>query len=171
MGRLAVCRNSRVLPLADFGGLSALAPAIYFGFAQWRAGNPLVQRFPYMAGANIFGAGIMLTVVGAVLRVIVSRKIVFERTPKYGIAQQSDSWDDKRYGLGVDAALGFELLLVCFSVGTAIYAAAMSSWSHLFYTSYFLVGLLFMIGTSLVQTSFPIVPRVQATSALGNREP
>jgi cellulose synthase/poly-beta-1,6-N-acetylglucosamine synthase-like glycosyltransferase len=153
------------------GVLPALSPAIYLGYAQWRAGATLVHRVPYLLGASVLGAGIMLTVVRAIVEVLYRKNVAFERTPKYGIAHATDSWDGKRYMLGIDATLGAEMILVCFSLGSIGYAAVLKSWGSFFYTSYFLAGLLFVIGISLLQTSMPVLPRVLASSLSGNREP
>jgi hypothetical protein len=149
----------------------AMAPAIYLGFSQFRAHGTLIPRIPYILGASVLGAGIMLTTVGAMARVLYSRKVaVFERTPKYGIAASSDSWNGKRYMPGVDPVLALELLLICFSLGTVAYAAVLSAWATFFYTSYFLMGLFFMVGTSLVQMSVPSVAGVWASTPSGNSE-
>jgi hypothetical protein len=103
-------------------------------------------------------------------RVLYSRKVIFERTPKYGISAASDSWNGKRYVLGVDPVLALELLLICFSLGTITYAAVLGSWATFFYTAYFLTGLFFIVGTSLVQMSMPGLTAVWASTPSGNPE-
>lgn len=150
--------------------LPALAPGVYLAYSQWRANGQLFQRVPYILGASVLGAGIMLTVVGALARVLNGKHLAFERTPKYGIAHQSDSWDGKRYALGVDPLLGLELLLACFSFGSVAYAAALKSWGSLFYTGYFLLGLLFVVGMTFIQSGVPVLPRVLASSPSANRD-
>src|SRR6266508_1044874 len=149
----------------------ALAPAVYLGYAQWRANGRLPARIPYIFGASVLGAGIMLTIVSALARALFGKPFAFERTPKYGIASSSDVWEGKRYVLGVDPVLALELLLACFSFGSIAYAVALKSWSTFFYNGYFLLGLLFIITTSFMQLNVPAVPRVLASSAPGNREP
>jgi cellulose synthase/poly-beta-1,6-N-acetylglucosamine synthase-like glycosyltransferase len=148
----------------------ALAPGIYLGYAQWRANKRIATRIPYIFGASVLGAGIMLTVVSALARTLFGKPFAFERTPKYGIANQSDSWDGKRYALGLDPVLALEMLLACFSFGSIAYAVALKSWSSFFYMGYFLIGLLFIIATSFVQLNVPAVPHVLASSTPGNRE-
>jgi len=148
----------------------ALAPGVYLCYAQWRASGRLISRIPYILGASVLGAGIMLTVVSALARTLFGKPFAFERTPKYGIAHPSDSWDGKRYVLGLDPVLVIELLLACFSLGSIAYAAALKSWSSFFYTGYFLLGLLFIITLSFVQLSVPTVSHVLASSTPGNRE-
>jgi cellulose synthase/poly-beta-1,6-N-acetylglucosamine synthase-like glycosyltransferase len=148
----------------------SLAPGLYLAFSQWTAHGRLLHRLPYIFGASVLGAGIMLTVVGALARVIYRKQVIFERTPKYGIARSTDSWDGKRYALGVDPLLAIELVLICFSFGTLAYAAAVRSWGSFFYTGYFLIGLLLVVGTSFVQLSTPMLPRALASSASGQRE-
>jgi cellulose synthase/poly-beta-1,6-N-acetylglucosamine synthase-like glycosyltransferase len=149
----------------------SLAPGLYLAYSQWRAHGKLLYRLPYIFGASVMGAGIMLTVVGALARVVYRKRVTFERTPKYGISRPSDSWDGKRYTLGVDGLLALELVLAAFSFGTLAYAAAVRSWGSFLYTAYFLVGLLFIIGLSFIQLSTPVLPRALASSASGNREP
>jgi hypothetical protein len=150
--------------------LPSLAPAVYLAYAQWRANGQLLQRIPYVFGASVLGAGIMVTVVGALARVLNGKQGVFERTPKYGIARPSDSWDGKHYTLGVDPVIAVELVLACFSFGSAAYALALKSWGSFFCTSYFLLGLLFMLGMSFVQLSVPASPRILASSPSANRD-
>jgi cellulose synthase/poly-beta-1,6-N-acetylglucosamine synthase-like glycosyltransferase len=150
----------------------SMAPVIYLTYSQWRTGQRLASRLPYVACASVLGAGIMVTVVGAMLRVLSSKKqFVFERTPKYGIARPSDSWERKRYGLSADFVVLFELLLACYSVGNVAYAAMLKSWSSAFYTSYFLIGLLFILFTNFAQMSAPLLLRPLASTPSGNQEP
>jgi hypothetical protein len=130
-----------------------------------------LQRIPYVFGASVLGAGIMLTIVGALVRALNGKQGAFERTPKYGIARPSDSWDGKHYTLGVDPVLALELVLACFSFGSVAYALALKSWGSFFYTSYFLLGLLFIVGMSFVQLSVPVSPRILASSTSANRDP
>lgn len=139
--------------------LPALAPAVYLVYAQWRAtGNPIV-RLPYICMASVMGAGIMLIVVGAVIRVLVTKQLAFERTPKYGIAHASESWDHKRYVLNADGAIVVELLFACFSLATVWYAAALHIWGSLLFSTYFLVGLIFIIAASIGQLGSPLLAR------------
>jgi cellulose synthase/poly-beta-1,6-N-acetylglucosamine synthase-like glycosyltransferase len=151
--------------------LPSLAPGVYLAYSQWRASGQLLQRIPYVFGASVLGAGIMLTIVGALVRALNGKQGAFERTPKYGIARPSDSWDGKHYTLGVDPVLALELVLACFSFGSVAYALALKSWGSFFYTSYFLLGLLFIVGMSFVQLSVPVSPRILASSTSANRDP
>lgn len=150
--------------------LPALAPGLYLFYSQWKAsdGN-LVRRLPYIALASVMGAGIMLIVVGAVLKVLFARRLAFERTPKYGIAHSSDSWEGKRYILGADASLALELFCACFSLATVGYAASLHIWGSLLYAVYFLIGLVFIVTTTLVQMAPLSLPRTLA-SVSGGRD-
>ena len=149
----------------------SIAPAIYLSYGQWRTGQRLLSRLPYIACASVLGAGIMVTVVGAVLRVLYSKKeFVFERTPKYGIAGASDSWERKQYGLGLDPIVVFELLLACYSLANVAYAAMMKNWSSCFYTAYFLIGLLFILVTNFAQMNVPALPRPLASTPSARRD-
>jgi hypothetical protein len=147
-----------------------MAPGIYLAFGQWRASGRLVSRLPYLLGASVMGAGIMLTVVSAIVGVLYGRRVAFERTPKYGITQTSDTWDGKRYASGLDALLAGEILVAGFSLGSVAYAALVHNWASFFYTAYFMAGLLFIIALSFVQTSFQMLPHTLASSPSGNRE-
>jgi hypothetical protein len=155
---------------AVIAAVPSVAPAVYLCFAQWRASERLLPRIPYVLGASVLGAGMMLTTVTAMLRVLYTKKFVFERTPKYGIARSSDSWDGKRYTLGVDWILAAELLLACYGLGSIAYAAALKNWASLIFCSYFEAGLCFVIAVSFVQMSVPVLPRVAASASSGNRD-
>ncbi len=149
--------------------IPGLAPMVYLAYAQWRATGMTFRRLPYVLLASVLGAGIMLTVVGAIVQVLAARHVAFERTPKYGIANASDSWDGKRYALNAYALLTLELLLACYSLATVTYAASTRNWGILAYTAYFLVGILVMIIFSLGQAAPALVPRSLA-SASGSNE-
>jgi hypothetical protein len=118
--------------------------------------------------ASVMGPGVMLIVLGAVLRVLFARSLAFERTPKYGIAHASDSWDRKRYALGADGALVLELLLACFGMATVTYAGALHMWGSFLYSAYFLSGLLFIVAWTIGQLTAPALPR--ALAAVGGRD-
>jgi len=137
-------RYSHQTPVSPFwlivATVPAIAPGIYLGYAQWRANGRLTARIPYIFGASVLGAGIMLTIVCALARTLFGKPFAFERTPKYGIANHSDVWDGKRYALGVDPLLALEMLLACFSFGSLAYAVALKSWSTFFYNGYFLLA-------------------------------
>lgn len=148
--------------------LPALAPGVYLIYSQWRASGSLVQRLPYIALASVMGAGIMLIVVAAVLKVLFAKRLAFERTPKYGIAHASDSWDGKRYILTSDGTLLLELCCACFSLATVGYAAALHIWGSLLFAVYFLVGLVFIITTSIAQMSPLALPRTLASVSGGH---
>jgi cellulose synthase/poly-beta-1,6-N-acetylglucosamine synthase-like glycosyltransferase len=151
--------------------IPSFAPGIYLAYAQWRAHGQLIPRLPYIFGASVMGAGIMLTVVSAIIGVLYGKQAVFERTPKYGIRQGTDSWDGKRYSIGVDPVIAIEILLACYSIGTLAFAASLHNWGSISYTSYFLLGLFFIIWSTFVQLSVPLVPRALTSSPFGNREP
>ena len=150
--------------------VAGIVPGLYLVFAQWRATGAPIQRIPYVVAASIMGPAIMTTTVTAMLRVLYTRKFVFERTPKYGIARSSDSWDGKRYTLNADSIIGVEILLACYGMGSIMYAASLRNWASVFFSSYVLVALFFIIAMSLVQMSVPMRPRILASVSSGNRE-
>ncbi len=147
--------------------LPALAPGVYLIYSQWRATGSVIKRLPYIMLASVLGAGIMLIVVGAILRVLLSKQLTFERTPKFGISSAADSWDGKRYIIGADGAIVAEMLCAAFSLATVAYAATLHIWGSLIFAIYFLVGLTFVIGTSLGQLSPAAVPRPLASISSG----
>jgi cellulose synthase/poly-beta-1,6-N-acetylglucosamine synthase-like glycosyltransferase len=149
--------------------IPALAPATYLLYSQWRANGSLPRRIPFILLAGVMGPAIMLIVVDAILRVLFARQLAFERTPKYGLATAGDSWDGKHYILGADGTLAVELGCLCFSLATITYAGAVHMWNTLFYATYFLAGLCFIIGTSLIQMSPPALSRPLA-SVSGGRD-
>jgi len=150
--------------------LPTLAPSIYLAYSQWKATGRVLSRIPYIFGASVMGAGIMITVVTAICGVLYGKQAVFVRTPKYGIAGASDSWDGKRYAVSIDPLLALELLLMCYSIGTLAYAALLKSWGSFSYTGYFLIGLFFIVSCTFLQVSTPLLPRALAAPASGNHE-
>jgi hypothetical protein len=105
----------------------------------------------------------------AMLKVLSSKHLVFERTPKYGIAGASEAWDGKRYGPGADPLLALEILVACYGCAGLLYAAAARNWASLFFSLYLLAGIVLFIVLSFAHMNASLLPRAFA-SASGPRE-
>jgi hypothetical protein len=147
--------------------LPAISPFIYLVYAQQRATGRVPQRTPYIFGASVLGAAIMTTTTMAMLKVLSSKHFVFERTPKYGIAGTSETWDGKRYLPAIDAGLVFEILIACYTMAGLLYAVTVRNWAGFFFTVYMLSGLMLFIVLSFAHMNAALLPRALASSASG----
>ncbi len=171
LGILEATHRSAFSPyLSVFTMVPAIAPLIYLAYAQWRATGRVLPRVPRILGATVLGAAIMTTTTMAMLKVLSTKHLVFERTPKYGIAGASETWDGKRYGPAFDPALGIEIAIAASSVLSIVYAVLVRNWASLFFTGYMLTGLVMFIVLSLAQMNASLLPRPLASSPAGHRE-
>ncbi len=171
LGIVEATHKSALAPLLLlFTTVPALAPLAYFGYAQHRATGCFLTRVPRILGATVLGAAIMTTTTMAMLRVLFSKHLVFERTPKYGIAGATETWYGKRYVPSADPVLGIEILIASSSLISVVYAVLARNWASLFFTTYMLTGLLMIIVLSLAQMNASLLPRPLTSSASGHRE-
>ena len=86
--------------------VTALAPTVYFLVAQRELGRPWRRSVPKVLSLSVLGAGIMVNSVVAILAAFRRRPSPFERTPKFGIAGQGDTWQGKAYRAAVSRVTG-----------------------------------------------------------------
>jgi hypothetical protein len=171
LGIMEMMHRSSLTPvLLPLTVVPAFAPLIYLTYAQYRARGGWLHRTPQILGATVLGAAVMTTTTMAMLKVLSSKHLVFERTPKYGIAGATEGWDGKRYGPGVDPLLGLEILVACYGCAGLFYAVAARNWASLFFSFYMLAGILLFIVLSFAHINASLLPRAFASSTSGPRE-
>jgi cellulose synthase/poly-beta-1,6-N-acetylglucosamine synthase-like glycosyltransferase len=132
--------------------VTTFAPTIFFVIAQRQLGRRWWRLLPAILFITVLGSGMMLNTLRAALQIAVKPSGVFERTPKFGIAQPKQSWIGRRYQLRLDRIVFFEIALALFNIGTALLAVHARNWSIAAYANLFAVGLLFTSGMTIAQT-------------------
>jgi hypothetical protein len=89
---------------------------LYAIAASVDGGNP-GQRLHVLPMLVLLGTGIALSNTLAVLRAVLRRRQVFQRTPKFDLRQSSDQWVASNYALGADPLTLGEAALALFALG------------------------------------------------------
>jgi len=143
--------RSQPLPGLGWAGLwlnlLSVAPWAGFVIAQHRRGRPWWRGLAGIA-CQVLGAGMTLTVAGALLRGLRGGG-EFQRTPKYRIEQRGQEWRDSAYALAARPPLG-ELLLGSPALLLVLVAASLHAWLIAFYSLLFATG---MVGVGLLSVA------------------
>ena len=131
--------------------ISAFAPALFFALAQQQLGRRWWFVLPAIVFMSALGAGMMLNTMRGVLQIAFNRSGVFERTPKYGIAQPGEDWRRRRYQLRLDPIVFAEAAFALLNAGTVVLALRFGNWPIGVYAALFCMGLLFTSGLSVAQ--------------------
>ncbi|HKZ53927.1 MAG TPA: glycosyltransferase [Anaerolineales bacterium] len=137
--------------LAIVFNLTALAPSLLFAVAQKHLGRAWWRMAPAILFITVLGAGMMLNTVRAASHIFFGRRGVFERTPKFGLLQQKQGWQERRYQMRLDPIVYSELFFAAWSLGTITLALHAGNWVIAAYASLFAVGLLFTSGVTILQ--------------------
>lgn len=131
--------------------LSGLAPTMYFTLAQRELGNGWLRKIPAILFIMALGAGMMTNTVRAAWEIVTGRGASFERTPKFGVANNNEAWVNKKYQLRLDFWIVLEFFVAGWSLLTMIYACRTSNWVTALYVGIFFVGAVFVSGLSIAQ--------------------
>ena len=138
--------------IAVIFNITAVAPTVFFIAAQHQLGRDWWRKLPTILFITTLGTGMMLNTVRAFLQILTGHRITFERTPKFGVADKSQNWHNKRYQLKLDPLVYFEIMFGLFNVGTILYSILVKNYVITFYASLFAIGLFFVSGLSIAQT-------------------
>jgi cellulose synthase/poly-beta-1,6-N-acetylglucosamine synthase-like glycosyltransferase len=131
---------------------TAFAPTIFFISAQRQMGNKWWKQIPMIVFITAMGAGMMVNTMRAAFHILVGKKGIFERTPKFGISVRTQDWKDKIYQLRLDPLVFLELLMAALNVFTVYLAIHLGNYAIAFYSSLFAMGLLFTSGLTIGQS-------------------
>jgi cellulose synthase/poly-beta-1,6-N-acetylglucosamine synthase-like glycosyltransferase len=132
--------------------LTTFAPLLLTLVAQQQLGRRWQSVLPAALLLTALGAGMILNTVRGALQIFLRRNDIFERTPKFGIADKRDAWTGRRYQLRPDSIVFFELAFALYNLVTAIFAASQNNWGIAAYALIFCAGLLFTFGLTMAQT-------------------
>lgn len=131
--------------------ISTLAPAMFFTIAQVQLGAGWWRKIPFILFFTALGAGLMPNTVRAAWELLRGDIKVFERTPKFGIERNNQSWVEKKYKIPFDPMILFEFVIALWNLGTFWYAVTAQNWVVAFYSGIFFVGILFVSSQSAIQ--------------------
>jgi cellulose synthase/poly-beta-1,6-N-acetylglucosamine synthase-like glycosyltransferase len=137
--------------IAILFNLTAFAPTIFFLAAQQQLGRKWWRKIPSILFLSASGAGMMLNTLRAAWQVMHGDSKIFERTPKFGIAEQGQDWKTRRYQLRLDTLAYWEFALAILNLVTVGLAIYYGNWLIGFYAGIFSVGLLFTSFSSFSQ--------------------
>ena len=141
-----------IFGIALIFNVTTFAPTVFFVIAQQQLGRRWWRLIPMILCITVLGAGMMLNTARAALQISLNPNGVFERTPKFGIAQRKEDWRRRRYQVRLDRIVFFELAFALFNIGTALLALLLGNWAIALYTLLFCLGLLFTSGVTILQT-------------------
>ncbi len=131
---------------------TAFAPTLLFLIAQIKLGHNGFRQLPSILFLTILGSGMVLNTVREALKIFWGRKMVFERTPKFGIENKKQDWSQNRYQSHFDFIVVAELLFALWNAQTVWLAMQSGNVLISFYSCIFCLGLLYTSGMSLAQS-------------------
>lgn len=109
--------QSWVLRMVPWLMTAAVGPPLLYAIAASVDGGNPGQRLHVLPMLVLLGTGIALSNTLAVLRAVLRRRQVFQRTPKFDLRQSSDQWVASNYALGADPLTLGEAALALFALG------------------------------------------------------
>jgi cellulose synthase/poly-beta-1,6-N-acetylglucosamine synthase-like glycosyltransferase len=133
--------------------LTFFAPTVYLITGQQALGKNWQAKFQDIVLLSLLGVGMMYHNAAAVLQGLFSRrKATFDRTPKYGILDASESTPQaKAYMLTLSPIVAFELVMVLVNGLTVYMALRQQNWTIAFFAAFFMIGLLFVLMLNIAQ--------------------
>jgi len=138
--------------LAYVFSLTALAPTLLFIAGQYQLKKKWSSYLPLLLVVSGFGAGMMLNTFRAAVEVIRGRPGEFRRTPKFGVEKRTSPWAKKKYHLGLDPIVFWELLLAAINAYTMALGIQAGYWLISFYAALFAFGFAFTSIYTIHQT-------------------
>ncbi|MFN8434408.1 MAG: glycosyltransferase [Anaerolineales bacterium] len=130
----------------------AIAPALYFVAAQHLLKRRWLRSLPTILLLSVFASGMVLNTMRALYQILQKRVVPFERTPKFGITERSQSWRGNRYLTRFDTLVIFEIVLGCINLWSAWLAWSSGYYLMTIYAFLFALGLFFFSGFTLFQS-------------------
>ncbi|MBK7451562.1 MAG: glycosyltransferase [Anaerolineales bacterium] len=130
----------------------AIAPALYFIAAQHLLKRRWFLSLPVILLLSMFASGMALNTVRALIQIVKKEVVPFERTPKFGITQRSQSWQGNRYQIRFDVLVLLEALLGCLNLWSVWLAWNSGYYLMMIYAFFFAAGLFFFSGFTLYQS-------------------
>jgi len=148
-------RLTTIFGLSYVLALTSIAPTVFFATGSRQGGRNWIRDFPLILVITAFGAGLMVNTARAALQIFTRPNPSFERTAKFGLAEQTaedDSWKLKRYQLAPDRIVYAEIGFALYAVFGATLAWRSQNWGIFAYASIFAAGLFMVAGVTISHT-------------------
>jgi hypothetical protein len=132
--------------------LAVFAQYFFILSAQRQLGHPWWRYIPPLIFFAAGGSGMMVNTLRAALEIVINKRAVFERTPKFGITESNQDWTDQKYQLRLDPIVFVEICLAVLNAGTCIFAIGTANWIIAAYSFLFCAGLLLVAGITIAQS-------------------
>ncbi len=96
--------------------LATCGPSSMYLFSQKMLYRDWKRRIKFLPFLMCLGTGIAVNNTRAVLEALLNIKSGFIRTPKYGIKKRGERWQDKRYGIPLNAVSVIEFIMGLYSL-------------------------------------------------------
>jgi hypothetical protein len=106
---------------------AAVGPPLLYAVAASADATAPHARLRYLPVLVLLGTGIALSNTLAVLRALLGRRQVFQRTPKFDLRHKGDRWVASSYALGTDLLTVGEAALAVFALGVLVMTGIRSS--------------------------------------------
>jgi len=130
--------------------VAAAGPPLLYGIAALAGGGAPGRRLRALPMLVLLGTGIALSNTLAVLRALLRRRQVFQRTPKFDLRQSGDQWVASSYALEADALTLAEAALALFAL--AVLAVTGIRWGAGTWMLVYSGGFGYVAGTTVLQT-------------------
>ena len=127
-----------------------LGSPVQAAISQTRLYDDWKQRLLYFPVFMVLGVGIAVSNTAAVWRGLVGGQQAFQRTPKFLVGDQAESWLGSTYTLPVDSTTWIELILAIYATVTGLLALTRQPALAPFMLLY-AVGFSYVAGLSLSQ--------------------
>jgi hypothetical protein len=107
----------------SLGAVAAVGAQTYFVTGQFVQPHRKMRRLWALPVVYLIGVGTALSNTFAVLEAIRGTPNVFERTPKFGIRSERDTWTKSRYALGRSKLAWAELAMFLYALSTMVLTA------------------------------------------------
>jgi len=130
-----------LLGILGIFNLTTLAPTLLFTVGQRQVGRRWFRQIPSVLLLSVFGSGLMVNTGRAAWHALRHEPAAFERTPKFGVRERSETWLHLRYQLAMDRIVIVEIALAVLNVASCVVAVDHHFWAIALYTAIFAAGL------------------------------
>lgn len=136
-----------------FFNLATFSQAAFVLSAQRHLNKKWWRLVPMLFLIAAAGTGMMVNTAFAAFDILLNKRRIFERTPKYGIVTREQPWFAKQYQLHFDRRIFFELLFALLNGYSLKLSIETNNWIIAFYSFLFLCGLLLISFISIYQSA------------------
>lgn len=133
--------------------LATIGPPLMSVVAQSEHGSRWWRELRFLPLLMLIGMGLALSNTIAMLRGLLVREIVFQRTPKFAVREGTASWQQSTYALRGSSLIWPELLLAALSSMLAVSAFRQTTSSLGCWLAIYALGYSCVAGLSLVQAA------------------